>query len=327
MTAHDRFRDAVLDGADDAELMVHLDECPSCTALDERVRAIRRLAPSLVAESAAVDSQGIADRVMARVAASSPAMTVPSGRAILPRIAVAAVVLAVLAVALPIVGGDSREIDPATATADLSDALLVSAQRTEDTGSARLHLTGSAEVRLAGRTIDVTFGGVGALTDSRLRYRGLTKVGETMIPCELTVIGPDAWMRRPDGSWLEVEEPVGALAPVVLDAGSILELLRLPKDDVRLLDEDATSRTVAFDVDGRPGLVYEIVAVVGRADDLLRTVEIEAVTEEWTTRATMTLYGFGEPVTIRPPAAADVVGTWTEAPAGTMPVRALYPVG
>lgn len=328
MTPYDPFRNAVLEGSDDPDLLRHLDECAGCAALAERVRTVRRVAPGLVAHPSGAMSEDIADRVMARLAVSSPrpARGRSMRRGVLPRVAIAAAVLAVVAVAVPIATGDGSE-PGAVATADLSDALLVSAQRTEDAGSARLHLTGSAEVRVDGRTIDVSFGGVGALTESRLRYRGLTKVGETMIPCELTVVGPDAWMRRADGSWLHVAEPVGALAPVVLDAGSILELLRLPKDDVRLVADDGSSRTVAFTVAGRPGLIYEIVAVVGRADDLLRTVEIEAVTDDWTTRATMTLYGFGEPVTIRPPAEADVVGTWTEAPAGSMPVRALYPVG
>ena len=101
-------------------------------------------------------------------------------------------------------------VNVATELADFDmyrqDRALVEAVHREGAGWADAalaefgRLTGSAEVRVAGRTIDVTFGGVGALTDSRLRYRGLTKVGETMIPCELTVIGPDAWMRRPDGS-------------------------------------------------------------------------------------------------------------------------------
>ena len=338
---HDVVRNALLSGdamSGDAiageELEGHLDACPSCAALAERVSTIRRVAPTLAPRTSDSMSRDIADSVMAKIAAGPRAMGGgrPPGRArrfahlAASRVAIAALVLAVLAVAVPAVTGpDGGDTD--LPTADLSDALLVSAQRTEDTGSARLHLSGSAQVRVDGRTIDVDFGGVGAISDSRLRYRGVTKVGDVMIPCELTVIGREAWMRKPDGTWLVIDEPVGALAPVVLDAGSILELLRLPKVDVRLLDETAEARTVAFDVEGRPGLVYDVVAVVGRDDDLLRSVEIRAVTEDWTTAATMTLYGFGEPVTIRPPAASDVVGVWAESPTATMPVRALYPVG
>lgn len=330
MTHDDRFRALVVDDPDDPAALEHAASCADCAAVLGRVRAVRRIAPSLVASPRPGLSHDVADAVMERIARERPG---PPGRARLaralhalgPRLAAVAVVVAVLAAGLEAGRGDSG--GSARAAADLSDALLVSAQTTEDAGSARLHLEGTSEVRARGRRVAVTFGGVGALTESRLRYRGLARVGEVLMPCELTVVGPDAWTRRSDGMWLRVDEPVGALAPVVLDAGSILGLLRMPKNGLRLVSEDESSRTVAFEVNGGRELVYEMVAVVGRDDDLLRQVDIEAATDDWSTRATMRLYGFGEPVTIRRPTPAEIAGSWAETEGHAVPVRALFPVG
>lgn len=318
MNDHAHYRELIL-GGDAADLDLHVADCADCAALADRVATVRRLAPSIAAGAPPAD---VADRVILALRAAPP-VAGPSrrtrlARALVPRVAIAAAAAVVLVAVLVT---PDRGTGP---TVDLSDALLVSAKQTEAAGTARLQLQGVAEVGGGATPVRVIFGGVGELSDDRMHYRGLAKAGATMVPYELTTIGPDAWTRRPDGSWSQVHERVGALAPLVMDAGSVLELLRLPKDDLRLVRTDDDVVDVAFKVTVDPGLVYDVVATVGR-DDLLRRVEIEASTAEWRTTATMTLYGFGEPVRILRPARSEVTGSWARPQA--VPVGALFPFG
>ena len=320
---HDRVRALVLEGDPDVDLVVgHLDECPTCADLAARVSAVRRVAPQMLGVRRV--PAGVADRTIEALRDRGRGPS-PFSAALLPRVAVAAVVLAIAGVVL------QSGMLPQRPAEALADSVLASAQETAATGSARLRLTGTSTTT-AGTPQSVGFTGVGAISDNRVHYRALARLGDALVPCELLAIGPDAWSRRPDGSWMRVREPIGALGPVVLDAGSVLELLRLPKHDLRLVDQTDDVQRVAFTVTARPSLRYDVVAEFGRRDRVLRRVDIDTSSGGWRTTASMELYGFGAPVSIHAPAAADVSGWWDEreatdgAPAHDV-ARALFPVG
>ncbi|HEX7166340.1 MAG TPA: hypothetical protein VF230_05095 [Acidimicrobiales bacterium] len=314
---HERCRDLVLGGDSSVDaVLAHVSECQPCADLAERVVVVRRIAATLAARPAAPDD--LADRAIASVR-DRDRDRVRVGDALWPRIAMAAA--AVLVLALAVVPGGDDEPDGAP-SAELSDGLLVAAQRTQQAGSARLRIDGTTTAVVSGERVRLAFHGTGELADGRLHYRGVTDVADAagrpaaMVPFEVTVVGSDAWVRRSDGTWVVVDEPVRALAPLVLDAGSVLELLRLPKHDLRLVATDDGAREVSFSVAVARGLGYDVTVWLD-ADDLLRRVDVRTSGAAITTTASMRLYGFGQPVSIHPPPAGDVSGV---ADAATFPL-------
>jgi hypothetical protein len=322
---HAAWRDAVLAGDPgpdaNADLAQHLADCTECAELAVRVATVRRLAPTLGTAPVPAD---LGDRLVASLRRTDAYRTTRRRRVahvLLPRLAIAAAVIVLFGV---LVASDDGSA-PGGEDVDLSDALLVSAEQTEAAGSARLRLEGVATVATAdGTRVRIGFGGVGELSADRTHYRGVARFADVIVPYELTTIGPDTWTRRADGTWFPVRERVGALAPVVLDAGSVLQLLRLPKADLELVASTDELRLFRFEVTPRSGPTYRVHAAVG-TDDVLRRVDLESDAGGCQTKVSMVLYGLGEPVAIHRPAAADIGGTW--APPAAMPVVALFPSG
>lgn len=328
-------RQLVLDGEESEAVLAHLAACPDCSDLAARVATVRRLAPEL---GAAVPATHLPGRVMAALrgadppppgfrSAPSPAQCRPVLRPLLGAAAAVAVIVGLVVV------------DPGAgdAEAEVSNALLASARRTEAHGTARLRLDGRTELMMSdgsggpARPVTVTFGGSGQLADHRLHYRGtsqaLSPSGRpvTLAPFEVTVIGNEAWTRRPDGSWWSIQAGnhdgagggavAGSLGPLVLDAGSVLELLQLPKESVRDLGSGGeiageAVRHLRFTARSAPGLRYEVDAWVGAKDQVLRQLALastgtwtgpEGSVVRWRSSGTVRLFGFGERVVITKP--------------------------
>lgn len=151
-----------------------------------------------------------------------------------------------------------------------------------------------------------------------------------LAPFAVTVIGNEAWTRRPDGSWWSIPSSgddaaggavvAGPLAPFVLDAGSVLELLRLPKESLRDLGlggevAGEAVRHLRFTVRPTPSLRYQVDAWVGAQGQLLRQLAMTSTgtwtdprgsAVRWRSSSTVRLFGFGERVVITKPDAALV---------------------
>lgn len=356
---HDACRQRVLDGEVSEAVLAHLAGCPGCADLAARVASVRRLAPELGAAAPAAD---LPARVMKALHAADtappPAFPPPPfPPPALPRVPppapplsparrrrpVLRPLLSAAAVVAVIVG--LVIVDPGANDAEggVSNALLASARRTAAQGTARLRLDGRTELLLTdgsggpARPVTVTFGGSGQLGNHRLHYRGTSHAVSpsgrpvTLAPYEVTVIGNEGWMRRPDGSWWSIPAAgadhaaggaavAGPLAPLVLDAGSVLELLRLPKESLRDLGSGGeisgeAVRHLRFTVRPAPSLRYQVDAWVGAQDQLLRQLAMASTgtwtgpdgsVVRWRSSGTVRLFGFGERVVITKPDAALV---------------------
>lgn len=415
---HTKIRRAIATGDVNDRVRRHLDGCEACRAFAGSIDAVRAAAPAVAGRPA---PDGLAGRVVAHVRAqtkAAPAVIPLSkglGRVVdglrsrwIPVTAAAA--LAALAAGVLLAG--PRD--------DLSDALLVAAQRTEAAQSARLELEGRGrttvdlpEIRMPsfapdgipffpqpdysqvpdefrdqvreqfersrrqleeglaqlaeprapvppdeiGFTFEITGKGEIALPD-RLRIEGTvtprSELGSPVpAPYEIIVIGEDAWMRQPDGTWLKVPGPTGPFGPVVLDASAISTFLRHPSGGVRDLGTETLDgeqvRHYRFEVSAsdvlpspdRGAYTWTADVWVGADDDIVRrfgvrsagrsegaAVESEfvtgAVSAEWSMEMTVRLFDFGIGVDIQPPPASEVRGE-ADFPQGSSAL--LYPFG
>lgn len=206
-----------------------------------------------------------------------------------------------------------------------------------------------------------TFEGKGELQlPDRLHMQGFvdptTTAGERVEtesqPFEVVVIGDEAWMRQPDGTWIEVPGPMGPFGPLVLDTRTIADFLRNPSGEVEDVGTETidgvetrhyrfTVRGAELTMQGAADHTWTVDVWIGVDDDLVRRFrtssegsfageEIDAeavsgsVSTTWTTTATVDLHDFGADVDIQPPPSDEVSGS-LDAPQGSSAV--LYPFG
>lgn len=200
------------------------------------------------------------------------------------------------------------------------------------------------------------FDGTGAMAlPDRLRLEGTVEQTRSHRPDEtltsdygVVVVGSDAWVRSPDGTWSELPGRHGPFGPVVLDPASVARFVEAAEGAEDLGTETLDGVEVrqyrfgvpprAFGGDADFSTTAE--AWVGVDDDLVRKLRLVSegsssgpeldeegvrgsVEVTWRTQTTVRLSDFGGPVDISPPPADAVTGT---APSpGSFAV--LYPFG
>lgn len=175
-------------------------------------------------------------------------------------------------------------------------------------------------------------------------FRGETRTSDY----EVVVVGGDAWIRNPDGTWSELPGVHGPFGPAVLDPESVARFLEVAEgvedlgtetlDGVEVRHYRFTVPAGAFDE--RSDFSTTAEAWVGVDDDLVRRLRLASegssqgpeideetvrgsVSATWRTETTVRLSDFGAPVDVSPPPADAVTGMVADP--GSFAV--LYPFG